>query len=97
MEASVRIANTVVTSVRREHDHGLRSLVRRGFGRESAILSGAMASVEGTLMTVGSDDGVFSRLPFLDSASFQFVLLGRLLLAEDGLLSVLFRLSSSCI
>jgi hypothetical protein len=93
----VRIDSRVVMSVRRELDHGLRNLVRRGFCRESAILSGTMASVEDTLMTVDSADRFFSKLPFRVSASFQFVLLGRLLLAEDGLLSVLFRRSSSCI
>ena len=97
MEASERIDNRVVTSVRREQDHGFRNLVRRGFGRESAILSGTMASVGGTLMTADTTDRFFSKLPFRDSASFQFVLLGRLLLAEEGLLSVLFLLSSSCV
>lgn len=44
-------------------------------------------------------DRFFSICPFRvtasDSDGFQFVLLGRLLLAVEGLLSVLFRLSSS--
>ena len=57
-----------------------------------------MASFEGTLMT-DSVDLFFSNCPFrLRDSEFQFVLLGRLLLAlaVKGLLSVLFRLSSSC-
>lgn len=95
MEASESRAKAVVASVRGEHDQGLLSLVRRGFERESAILSAAMASFEGTMITGVSADRFLSAVPFRDSDVFQFVLLGRRLLAVDGLLSVLFRLSSS--
>lgn len=94
MEASESKAKAVVASVRGEHDQGLLSLCRRGFEREPAILSAAMASFEGTMITGVSADRFLSA-PFRDSDVFQFVLLGRRLLAVDGLLSALFRLSSS--
>jgi hypothetical protein len=56
-----------------------------------------MASSEGTAITVDSVDRFFSICPFrLSDSELQLVLLGRLLLAVKGLLSVLFRLSSSC-
>jgi hypothetical protein len=48
-------------------------------------------------MIVDSVDRFFSNCPFrLRDSALQFVLLGRLLLAVEGLLSMLFRLSSSC-
>jgi hypothetical protein len=90
------LAKAVVARVRTEHDHGLRSLGRRRFCRDSGILSTAMASFEGTAMTA---DGLSSTCPWRvrdsDSVGFQLVLLGRRLRAVEGLLSVLFRLSSS--
>lgn len=86
-------ATVVVTRVSSEQDHGLRNLERRVFCRDSGILS--MASFEGTVITVGSAARFLSIWAFRGSASFQFVL-AILLLAVDGLLSILFRLSSSC-
>jgi hypothetical protein len=95
MEANESRARAVVTSVRGEQDHGFLSLGRRVFGRESAILSAAMASFEGTMITGGTTARFLSIVPFRGSEVFQFVLLGRRLLAVDGLFSMLFRLSSS--
>lgn len=94
--ARERMARIVVMSVRGEQDHGLRNLERRTFCRDSGILSAAMASFEGTEMT---EERPFSICPFRATASgsdgFQLVLLGRLLLAVEGLDSVLFRRSNS--
>jgi len=94
IEVNESMPNSVVTIVRGEQDHGLRNLGRRELGR-SGILSAAMGSFEATLITAASADRCLSMLPFRDSISFQFVLLGRRLLAVEGRLSVLFRRSSS--
>lgn len=96
MEASESRANAVVIRVRAEMDQGLRSLERRAFGRGSGILSDGMSSFEATIKTEVSVDRSLSTSPSRNWAGFQFVLLGRRLLAVECLLSVLFRRSSSC-
>jgi hypothetical protein len=49
------------------------------------------------VITVGCRPLSFNKTPFRDSAGFQFVLLGLRLLVVTDLLSVLLRLSSSCV
>ena len=92
-----RIANAVVTKVRRDVAQGFRNLDRRVCNRESGILSTMVPSTGGTVMTVDCRPLSVSKEPFCASAGFQFVLLGLRLLAVTGLFSVLLRLSSSCV
>jgi hypothetical protein len=96
MAIKQKVATVVVTRVSKEQDQGLRSFERRPFGRESGIVPTGIASLEGILIIADSTCCTFSIWPFRASAVFQFVLLGILDLAVDGLWSVLFRLSSSC-
>jgi hypothetical protein len=90
-----KTAIAVVASVSKEVDHGLRIFDRLACNRESAILSIAATSSEGTLMTVDSKVLSLSKEALRASRGFQLVLLGLPLLAVAGLFSVLFRRSST--
>lgn len=70
--------------MRREIDHGLRSLERREVSRASGILLGARSPPVDTVMDEASVVRFLSNCPFRDSEGFQLVLLGRLLLAAEG-------------
>lgn len=74
---------------------GLRNLERRACERESGILSIVVSSTGGTVITVVVGNLSDSRGPLRAPVGFQFERLGRRLLDVEGLLSVLFRLSSS--
>lgn len=90
-----KTATAVVTSVSRDVDHGLRIIDRLACNRESAILSIAATSSEGTLMTVESKVLPLPKEALRASTGFQLVLLDLPLLAAAGLFSVLFRRSST--
>ena len=90
-----KTATAVVTSVSNDVDHGLRIIDRFACNRESAILSIAATSSEGTLMTVDCKILPLSKEALRASTGFQLVLLGLPLLAVRGLFSVLFRRSST--
>jgi hypothetical protein len=97
MVAKPTIETRVVRRVRGEHDQGLRSRGRRVLDLVSSdILPATATSFAVTVITAGSAERVFSRLPCRGSTGFQFSLLATLLLAVEGLLSMLFRRSTSC-
>lgn len=96
IEAIETRASTVVTETRADIDHGLRNLGRWAFFRGSGILSDEMSSFEDPIKTaLVVVDRLFSACPSRGPDSFQFVLLGREALAVKGILSTLFRRSSS--
>lgn len=90
-----KTAIAVVTSVTKDVDHGLRIFDRLACNRESAILSIAATSSEGTLMTVDSKVLPLSKEALRASTGFQLVLLSLPPLAVAGLFSVLFRRSNT--